>query len=258
MTRISTSKWISNSELGPGLKWSFLVHAGLLFLVLVKAIVFPGHPLNYIPTLKVDIVDLPDTLKKDLQNPSQERFHQEISEVLKNAEIQAAKIKAEAAKSDEMALKSHHKKAENSIEQKNKLALNRIKSLSRIQDFESNEKPTAKVKPIKGNFLSPGTHVSGEAREAAEANYLDILKDRLQENWTLPSWLARQNLSAQVQIQIDARGHLKNLKWIKTSGNSQFDDAVKRAIEISQPFPFPPKDLLDNVSSNGILMGFPL
>lgn len=91
-----------------------------------------------------------------------------------------------------------------------------------------------------------------------EASYFDLVRDRLQENWALPVWLARQNHQAQVQLFLDSRGKVKRLLLVKPSGNQNFDEAIRKSIEESEPFPLPPKALQEALATQGILVGFPL
>lgn len=257
----------SDRDYHQGLKWSLGLHGGVLALILLKSFVFPGSPVRYLPTLRVDIVGMPDVLKKDLTSA---KAAKELRDLIKNAEKkdQARKPKplpkVELAKPDEMVLhpkkqtpeaskdvsKKNEKRREKALEAK----LNRMKALARIS-ADLDEKPAP---VIKGNQISKGSSVSGEARESAQASYYDGVLDRLRDNWALPVWLSRQDLSAQVQIFIDAQGRLHDFRFVKFSGNSQFDDAVKRALKESDPFPAPPRELSENVLVNGILFGFPL
>jgi colicin import membrane protein len=249
-----------------GIKWSLICHFVLLLMVIVKSIVLPGKAVPYIPTLKVDLVGLPDVLKKDLNRVARSQFDQDISKVLKQAEQKAKRIaeqKVPPAIKDEMVIKpkvAPHPIApsdqasstgKKSLEMKNKRALQRLKALSKIQD-------TSEVEVVKGNKISPGSSLSGDAREAATESYYDAVKDRLQENWALPAWIARQNLAAQVQIMIDARGQIRELKFVKSSGNPRFDEEVKRTLQESSPFPSPPDEIANSLVTNGILIGFPL
>ena len=141
-------------------------------------------------------------------------------------------------------------------ELKLKGALARIKALNSISASE-NDKPQKSV-IIKGNKLSQGASLSADAKESAEASYLDTLRTRLQENWELPVWISRQNMSAQVQVFIDSRGRVRSYRFIKASGNAQFDSAIKKTLEESQPFPSPPLDIASALLGDGILIGFPL
>jgi TonB family protein len=139
-------------------------------------------------------------------------------------------------------------------EKRMKNALDRIKSLTKITDDRKSGAPV----PIRGNQVSKGTSLSEDAREAAKASYFDALRDRLHENWALPVWLARQNLSAQVQIYVDSHGRLSRFTFLRPSGNQQFDEAVKRALSESQPYPVPPEQLRGTFMADGVSVGFPL
>jgi colicin import membrane protein len=250
-----------------GLRWSLSLHLALAVFVLVKSLIFPGEVKTYTPTLRVDIVGLPDLLKKDLANIRPSTSSEKIAESLKEAAADAKKIKpkslppevAEAAKPDEMVLKpkTSEKAVDKDIKKRNQSALSRIKALAKLGiDSPSPSKGSPVL--IKGNAISKGTSLSADARESSEENYYDRLRDRLQENWALPVWLARQNLSARVQIYVDSRGRLRGFKMIKGSGNAQFDEAVKQTLNVSQPFPPPPDALASSVLSSGVLVGFPL
>jgi colicin import membrane protein len=245
------------------LKASFALHVAAIAALIFKSLVFPSVPKPYTPTLRVDMVALPDILKKDMQNLPATQGSKEIAEALKNAEKEAKKIKPAKlpdtqAEPDEMVL--HPKKAksgaESSAKREKKLlsALDRIKALSKIEN-EVKSKPGV---ILKGNQLSKGTSTSGEAKEAAEASYFDALRSRLQENWELPVWLARQELSAYVRIFIDSRGRVRSLRFEKPSGNEQFDSAVRKAVEQSQPFPPPTDDVASSVLVDGVPVHFPL
>lgn len=255
----------NEQDLSKGLKWSLIVHLGLGVAALLKSLVFPSKPITYVPTLRVDLVGLPDILKKDLNKVP--KLSPEIAEALKQAEIQARKTKApevpapksksEPADPDEMVL--NPKKAGEStkkLESKNKSALARIKALEKIKSLESEESKSAPL--IKGNAISRGTSLDGDARESDEANYIDSLRALFKDNWELPVWLARQNLSARVEIRINGKGQLQGFKFVKNSGNAQFDELVKRTLTESQPYPIPPKELQNQLRFDGILVGFPL
>ncbi len=135
-------------------------------------------------------------------------------------------------------------------------ALARIRSLDRLKD-QSEEKEAAVV--IKGNQISKGSSLSGDAREQAQAGYYDLVREALIQFWALPPYLARQEeLGAQILIRIDQAGTVIDSNFIKRSGNDQFDDAISNTIRDAQPLPRPPKEVVDAVSSRGVVVGFPL
>lgn len=248
----------SDRDYEHGLKLSLALHVALLVAVIIKTTVFPDKSIPYVPTLRVDIVGLPDVLKKDLKNQPATK---EISQILKKAEQDAEKIKPkklppmkkEIAEPDEMALhpKQASKETEKAREKRLKAALDRMKALAEIQRETS-------APPVKGNKISKGTSLSGDARESDQANYYDTVRARLQENWALPVYLSRQNFSAKVLVYIDSGGRLHGYRFVQGSGNSQFDTYVKKALEESAPFPAPPEEFASAVLVNGITFGFPL
>lgn len=269
-----------DKDFNKGLRWSLALHGALGLFVLLKTLVFPGEPKPYTPSLRVDIVGLPDHLKNELQRLPRDLpkggTTEDLSKALQKAQEDAQRVKktqAESrptaakpekaqASSDELTLnpKKAPPSGKEDRQKKLKSALDRIKALSKISDSESQSPaPAAKSAPLlKGNRISKGTSLQGDARESQDSGYYDLLKDRLQENWLLPVWIARQNLSARIRIQIDPRGRLKGFQFVKPSGNAQFDEAVKRALTESQPFPFPPEEIASSVLVDGILIGFPL
>jgi TolA protein len=248
-------------DFSKGLKVSLWAHAALFAFVILKSLVFPDRLVPLPPTLRVDIVGLPDLLKNERVR-SGKFSSDEIEKALKKAEEDIRKIKplppvkkeAERADPEEMVLKPKPGADAAARQKKLKGALARMKALAKIQSQED-EKP---AELIKGNIVSKGTSLSGDAREAAEASYFDSVRDKLQESWALPVWIARQNLSAQVLIFIDSRGRLRGLRFMKLSGNPHFDEAVKRTVMESQPFPIPPAGIAQQVHVDGILVGFPL
>lgn len=222
-----------------GIKWSVIFHLLILVFLVSKGILLPEKRIQYIPTLRVDIVGLPEILKKDLPGMS--------DDVSKGKEADKSEMDTP---SDDLSPKG--KKAVR--QKKMNTALAKIKALQKISQSLKNKPPAL----IKGNIVSDGTSLSGEARESAEPNYFDKVLEQVKMNWTLPVWLARQNLSAQILIFIDSNGRIQGMKYVKKSGNQQFDDEVDRTLNSSQPFPPPPAQIAGSTLRNGILLGFPL
>lgn len=268
-----------DKDFGRGFKISVAVHVGLALFLLIKAVVLPSKPVMLAPTLRVDVVGLPDLLKQDLKKAPDAHADNAIEKALKQAEEAAKKIEppkpikapkepapVEKAEPDELVLKpkqiqtaKREKEKEKKREKKLLSALNRIRALEKISDDAKPRKTAASSSTlIKGNKISKGSSLSGDALESEVASYYDSVRDRLQDNWEIPIWFKNQGFSAKVQIFIDRSGRLRNFRFIKPSGNAQFDDAVKRTVSESQPFPAPPEDVVSTVLVDGILVGFPL
>jgi TonB family protein len=252
----------SERDFKRGLRLSAGLHVALFVLIALKSLVFPGNPVRFTPTLRVDLVGLPDVLKKDLIRVPKTPSSSDLEDELKDAEQEARRLKVpkakapvETAEPDEMVIKPKDARPE-SRDRKLKSALARIRSLEKIRNQDDSEDRPAP--PIKGNAISKGSSLSGDAKESSEASYFDSVRERLQDNWALPVWLARQKLTAQVQIFIDSRGRVRASVFVKPSGNSQFDDAIRKTLTESQPFPAPPVELRPGLATDGILVGFPL
>ena len=267
---------IREDQLGRAMTWSLIGHGAIALFIILKALVFPGQPVIIAPSLRVDIVGLPDLLKKDLGSVPKTLPKSDLEQKLAEAAREAKKIKPlpqeEVAKPEEMVLnpKKTEKKSvtdEDKASAKEKAkdkakkidtALAKIRALERLKDNADVDASDDDAIVIKGNQISKGTSLSGNARENAQSGYYDLVREALVEFWSLPPWLGRQKLSAQIQIRIDAAGHVLSAKFVKNSGNPQFDEAIQGTVRDAQPLPRPPKDLISSLSDNGIIVGFPL
>jgi TonB family protein len=267
-----------SDQLGRAVTWSLIGHGAIAFLIVLKSLVFPGNPIMIAPALRVDLVGLPDLLKKDLVNVPKTPAPSDLEKKLAEAGREAKNIKPipqeEAAKPEEMVLNpkkvekkpiaaEDKEKAKESKDKAKKIdsALARIRALERLKDKADADKPDTgddDAVVIKGNQVSKGTSLSGDAREKAQAGYYDQIRESLVEYWALPAWLTREKLSAQVQMRIDPSGRVLSTKFVKPSGNAAFDAAILATIKDSQPLPRPPKELLSSLSDDGVIVGFPL
>ena len=250
-SHLSAPKPQGEDAVGSNLKLSLFFHFVLLAFFVLKSVVFPGTPKPYQPSLRVDLVGLPDLLKKDL-NPTVP------SSALETAQPEEAGLKApptqDLTQRNRKRIQQLERMAREESERKRKMesALARMKSLAKI----SSEPKAGTL--FKGHQISRGSSVSGDARETGEFSYYDEVRSRLQQNWELPVWLSRQNLSARVVLFIDSKGSIRNFRLILSSGNSQFDEAVKKTVTASQPFPPPPREQAAPLLVHGITVGFPL
>ena len=260
---------IREDKLARALRWSLFGHGAVALFVVLKSLVFPGDPVRIAPSLRVDMVGLPDLLKKDLSQVSKTlpktTAPEKPAEVAKEAEKAKPVKPPEVPKSDELVL--NPKKAEKAAKEEENLedkkrekklqsALARIRSLERLKD--KNEEADDDSVVIKGNQVSQGASLSGDAKENAQAGYYDLVRESLVEVWALPPWLGRQKLSAQVLLKVDPTGRVLSTKFVKNSGNAQFDEAILATIRGAQPLPRPPKELQEILSNNGVIVGFPL
>jgi TonB family protein len=147
--------------------------------------------------------------------------------------------------------KTKESKKEKEAKKKLKQAIERIRAIERIKALTATEE-------MRGNRISKGTSLSAEARTTLEAGYFEVVLEQVRTHWELPKWLLGQGLSAKVLLQIDSRGNIRSFKFVQSSGNSGFDQEVKRTLLAANPFPIPPPDISSGILNEGILLGFPL
>lgn len=230
-----------------GIRWSLFVHGAAFLILLLRSLIFPSEPIRVTPTLRVDLVALPDVLKKDLKAPSAPET--ETSD--ENSSKAPKRTVVDDVDPDQMVIKKTD--TSKAREKKLKSTLAKMKALAKI-NAESEAPPL-----LKGNKISKGSSISGDAKESAEENYYDRVRNRLQDHWALPVWLGRRSLSARVRITLDSRGRVIGVLFVQSSGNPQFDENVRKTIQESQPLPFPPREVLSTLSgTHSIMVGFPL
>jgi outer membrane biosynthesis protein TonB len=241
------------------LRGSFIAHFLLVMAAFIGSIVLPHKPKQYVPSVRVDLVALPDVKKADLSKTSPaeiEKLKEKLDEIDKaeRAALKDRAKKAEAAKKetnidpDAMSLKKKEKDDGKTRKKDMSDALHRMKALQAME-----EEVAKTAAPAKGNMLSKGSALSGEQNMDTDL-YVDELVSRIREHWNLPLWLKNQRLTAKVMLYIDSRGGIARVVFAQRSGNEQFDAQVMKAIELSAPFARPNAE----IKSDGILLGFPL
>ncbi|MBK5095684.1 MAG: cell envelope integrity protein TolA [Deltaproteobacteria bacterium] len=95
--------------------------------------------------------------------------------------------------------------------------------------------PTAGLPGATGNARVPPEHLA----------YFRKLDEKIRSNWNVPALTAgeRENLMVRIRIVIEQDGRVSQVRMEKTSGNTYFDDSVRRAINKASPLPVPPEQL---------------
>lgn len=225
---------------------SLLAHLALFIIIALWGVFHSPKPLEYIPSIQVDLIGLPDLKKSELEqasplNPSSSSKPKNPISTKTSPKPQPINKTSEV----EWGLKKKNKK---NLQE----AINRIKALEAMEQEVNASGKKIKMQ-AKGNKISKGTSLTGE--EGSEENfYIGKMVDRLREHWNLPIWLSRQKLDAKVLVLFDRYGYVKSAQLVKSSGNKQFDDLVLQTIQSAQPFGPPPEEVADN----GVTFGFPL
>jgi colicin import membrane protein len=130
-------------------------------------------------------------------------------------------------------------------EQEARKAVGGIKErVGRRVDLSAMRGTAAKRTGTPGPAGMPGA--AGTARAAPELlAYARALDERIRSNWTVPELAQKdaRSLIVQVRITIEKDGRVGNVVMEKSSGNTYFDDSVRRAIQKSSPLPTPPEQL---------------
>lgn len=220
------------------------LHVGIFLVFSVKAIIFPGKPLNIESAIRVDMVALPD---KDL--PSIPK-----SAPKKVASKPKAKPKPKPKPKPKKNVVNLNKKKAKARKAKMKDAIARARALQKIEDMMKTEEVAAA--PIKGNEISKGSQLSG-VKKLQYDNYIGELENHIRASWSIPGWLANLNLKASVLVKVTPQGFVKYKKILKSSGNETYDDAVLATVDRASPFP-PPSDKFRKIlESEGFVLGFP-
>jgi len=72
----------------------------------------------------------------------------------------------------------------------------------------------------------------------------------LRSKWERPEGMTDDNYVAEVEVSIDRAGQISNPEWKKGSGNTRWDDSVRRAVAATRsldrppPTNFPPRVLV--------------
>lgn len=235
---------------------SVVGHVALVLFFTVRAVFFSGEAIQYEAAVKVDLVALPDKLEQPAPPP----VAPPAPETVKKAEPPAP------AKSKEMAKKEPKKDLDavnlKKTEKKQQAAIEKLKQMEAMEEIEkqlqeeNRKKALEKLKQIKGNAISSGTELKGVAKLQHD-NYIATVERHIRQNWSVPEWLAKKKLSAQVRVRFDQNGNVISREIAKSSGNSSFDDIVIQTVQVSSPVPAPPEKFAKILNSEGILLGFP-
>jgi outer membrane biosynthesis protein TonB len=237
------------------IKISVILHALVIGLSFIWSFISSNQdPIRISPSIRVDLVALPDVKKSDLSQyeasdkTNLNALEEKLSKTEASAKKALQKIQEEVKQEESMSLQK--KKGKETRKDSLKNALERIKALDSIEKSQSSRKKTVIA---KGNTLSKGTSLTGE-NTGETSEFVSRMQSKLHDNWNLPVWLSKQNLNAKVVLFLDSKGYVSKTVFAQPSGNQQFDDFVLKTIRMSQPFNAPPDEVLEG----GITLGFPL
>jgi TolA protein len=225
-------------------------HLTIIFAILIGASIyrFMSRPvfisggIGSAEPINIDVVGLPNVLKKDLP--------------LLNKSVTEEK----APKKEEMAVleKKNEKENEKVVEKKNNL-------IAKVKDsVDQEENYLTKIKIIKGlkqqkgaggaNTTNSGIGVSSDAVQANP--YFQTIKEYVKNYWKIPNWINAEGLNTLVTLKISDDGNISDLTISKGSGNPEFDDLALNSVKNAAPFPPPPIAVRETLES-GVILSFP-
>lgn len=198
-------------------------------------------------SINVDVVGLPNILKKDLATLSQDNIQKE-----------------ETAEKDEMVLRDNTK----IVKDKTKLVQELKKSIDDKENYLKRIKIIKGLKQNNNSVTSSGKGMgsgtgngdgSGQGTGSGEvvgSPYFTTIKELIRSYWNIPTWMRSEGLNAQITIRIGSNGELNSIELSKPSGDSDFDKLAFQAVKSAAPFTPPPPSIKDLVD-NGIVLSFP-
>ncbi len=186
--------------------------------------------------INVDVVGLPNVLKKDIASLNEP---------------------AEQEDSAEMVLKTRERISENK-----RSLIQRLKST--LEDKSSYLKKVDVIKGLRkgqaglgtGNGTGEGSGGNGNSDQLQASPYFHTIKELIRSYWQIPTWLKAEGLHAQITIKIGPDGQLTEIQMTQSSGNPDFDKLAYQAVRNSAPFTPPPLAVKDLVQ-NGVVLSFP-
>jgi periplasmic protein TonB len=131
------------------------------------------------------------------------------------------------------------------------------KDLKRALERARSLAAAVKEEEPEGSELGIGDGNSTQA--VAGDEYFTQVYNAIRQNWSTPTGLINDaqlaGLSAEVRIQIDSDGSLRNASLNRSSGNNMFDESCMRAVRSTGSVPAPPANLRARVR-RGVALDF--
>ena len=246
---------------------SLTLHASFFLLALFWQKLGPHNiPLLIQPTVKVDLVALPNEVKNPEPPPMD--IAKPIAE--KPPELPPPEEKSEEEtpvapnKTSPKTHKDAENKAKNAIERmREEMETKKLAEDKKRKELLDKRKADLKKleetyrSAVRGNQVNQGTSNTGQMEETKNA-YGAYIANHLRENWSLPSYLQSKGFRAVVRIYLDQHGTVTKSIFTKYSGNDVFDEYVKSTIQQSSPFSPPPDEFSGKLRTVGMEVNFPL
>lgn len=218
---------------------------------------FWSNDIQYQPTIRVDMVDLPKKFQEKMKLlPKTKEAQTKDPKIAKKTKAQEKNIEKKKPLKKAINLKKRDAK------DRAKSALDRLKAVQRLKQQSKRKKnQETAISKIAGNIKSEGVAVSAKElnnKQKIEYNsYIYEVDQHVKSHWSLPRYLDAENLSTRILVKIDSGGHVIHKRIVASSGNSNYDDIVIKAVESASPFPPPPNKFAGIFKNEGFEFGFP-
>ncbi len=238
---------------------SVVFHFVVFIFLAVRAVFAPVAELQAPPSIRVDVVDLPDHQAKLPPAPKPQPAEQPP----KPPDVKTPPPAPEPPKAHVAPISDSPKVNLNKTKHDEAAALRRLEAISRLQNERPKPPPAqapaaatpAPPAPIKGNEATEGSALKGITKLENES-YTQTVQNHVTRHWNLPGFLSDANLSALVRVFVDGQGNLLKKVLVRSSNNPVFDQSAMTAVDTSLPLPHPPSDLVNLVSVRGIDIDF--
>ena len=140
--------------------------------------------------------------------------------------------------------KKEVKKDEPKAEERKAAVAEEVKSIKAAAASTEKFVPPAAVADVAAAVPPPvidGSFIINQAViEDPVVSYKEQIETALRSKWQRPADVLDFGYFAEVEVSVDATGHLANTFWKKGSGDAKWDDSVKQALEKSKTFRRPP------------------
>ena len=235
-------------------KGSFYISVSIHIIVVISFLVINRSVYKHtitigeglaVGSINVDVVGLPNILKKDLNLLQEQRAKEAGAKRLQKKDQMVLPDQRKIKKARQTAIENIRRSVayEKTYLEKLKIIKGLRKSVDIGRITDSAEKST-------------GTGSSDTTSDIPSNPYFITLKDLIKSYWKVPHWMDTEGLNTLVVTKINASGEIYYLDTIKSSGNRDFDNLALSAIKSASPFPTPPI-LVKETLENGIVFSFP-
>lgn len=221
-----------------------ILYIGSITLPLIPFLKGRRGEIRYTPTIRVDLVALPDTPYREMK---------QISEEIRKAQDAIQEIKK--PKGELVLQQKDELKWQNRIKLK-RGAKSAIERLRALQALEKRLETAKKESERKGNVIAAGASLPATASGKVLDEYRSQVIEKIKLRWALPPYLRKQSdLSGEIILFLNPDGRVIR-REIVTSGVQEFDSYMNQALEEALPFPSVPEALQRAVRYDGISVTF--